>query len=226
MLSLVNGTIAHGKSALYEDASMRLAPGEIKGLVAPNGYGKTTLMRILSGDLSYLKKGAVALNRINMKRDFARKEVVYIPGDASMLYPHLSVKSHLNIVHDVWGSSLSVQDAAEMWGVTGFLNKPVRSLSQGMKQQASLAVASLCSAPYLLLDEPTNALDPINVHLSIENFKHMAQDGTGILISSHILGTLDALCDSIVFVHEKKLKEVPHVEDAQELFERFYMRSS
>lgn len=222
MLRLIDGTIGHGKHVLLQNASLSLRPGEIKGLVAPNGYGKTTLMRVLSGRYKALKGGSVAVNRIVMKGEFTRPDVVYIPGDASMLYANLTVLDHLKMAHDLWESSMGIAETARLWAVEDFLKKPVRALSQGMKQQTSLAVASLCGAKYLLLDEPTNALDPINAQRSVTNFKSMAAQGTGILISSHILGTIDALCNSIAFIRDKGLYEVENVADAQTTFNEFY----
>lgn len=222
MLALEDATIGFGSATLFERASFVLEPGEVKGLVAPNGYGKTTLMRALAGDLCGLRRGAVVLEGRTLCSDFTSEHVFYTPGDASMLHSHLSVAEHLYIVRDLWDSGRSVEKVADACGISGFLNKPVRKLSQGMKQQVSLAVACLSGASYLLLDEPMNALDPLNVQRFSAIIRRLAKRGAGVLVSSHILESIDQLCGSVIFVHERGLEEVPLTAQSAELFRGYY----
>lgn len=155
-------------------------------------------------------------------KDFCSKLVFYMPGDASLLYSHLSVREHLRIARDLWGSDVSMERVAEACGLVGFLGKRVGKLSQGMKQQVSLAVASLSGARYLLLDEPMNALDPLNVQRFSMVIRSMADKGTGVLVSSHILDNIDQLCSSVVLFRDRQLEEAALSESAATLFERYY----
>ena len=223
MLSLCDATIGYGRKELYRDASMTLAPGEVKGLVAPNGYGKTTLMRVLTGDLRRLKRGSVFLSRKRLTHDFRSPDVLYVPGDASMLHADLSARDHLRMARRLWGAEADVEEVAERWGVTPFLRKRTGALSQGMKQQVTLAVASMCAPRYLLLDEPMNALDPFNVRRASEEFTALAAQGTGILISSHILGSVATLCEEALFIRDGTLVQARIAGSLDELFDSFYL---
>lgn len=225
MLSLENATIGYGRNVvLYEKTSLCLEQGQIMGFVAPNGYGKTTLMRILGGDTTCLKTGSVSLDRVQHVRDFSSADVLYVPGDASMLYGGLSVREHVRMAKSLWPTDISPDDVMRDWGLEHFIHKPIRSLSQGMKQQVTLAVAEMSSARYLLLDEPMNALDPINVSRAANRFKKMAEQGRGILISSHILSNIDDLCEKVLFIDNKKIVEVACAGGVEEQFEAYYMR--
>ena len=219
MLGLNHATIGYRGNIVYENASMQVRDGCIQGLIAPNGYGKTTLMRVLAGELAALKRGSVRVGRIECVRDFSRKDVLYLPGDASLLYGRLTVRDHLRQADVLWGPA-PLERVAEEWGLSPFLNKRVNALSQGMKQQVTLALASIARPRYLLLDEPMNALDPLNVDRASRIFSEFAQGGMGILISSHILGNLDKLCSTAYFIERKQLVEHSLDEGAETLFAR------
>ena len=105
----------------------------------------------------------------------------------------------------LWRSQRSIDDVARACKVDGFLSKRVRACSQGMRQQLTLAIAYMTGARYLLLDEPMNALDPTNVQLNSAIMRSMAKQGTGIIMSSHILDNVDQLSDKILFVKDKGL---------------------
>lgn len=222
MLALEGATIGYGCTALLENAELTLNPGEVKGLVAPNGYGKTTLLRVMSGNLRRLRCGCVRLEGREMRTDFCSGHIMYVPGDASMLYGFLSVREHLRIVRDLWESGLSLRDAAEACGVAEFLGRHVGRLSQGMKQQVTLAMAYLSGARYVLLDEPMNALDPLNVQRFSKVIRRMAEHGAGVLVSSHILDNVNQLCTSAIFVRDRRLEEVPLDKGAESLFASYY----
>lgn len=222
MLKLQDGAIGYRARELLSKAELSLEPGSIKGLIAPNGFGKSSLMRVLSGDLAQLRRGSVELDGHEYFDSFANRDVLYVPGDASNLYGHLSLDRHLKIAAKLWRPQVGVDEVIRVWGVAGFIKKPIWSLSSGMKQQASLAIAALCGPKYLLLDEPTNALDPINAARAIRIFEQMVKNGTSILVSSHLLGTIDSLCDSVIFFSGGGLVEVDSGGDASSVFEKCY----
>lgn len=224
MLKLEHATIQFKTHLLFKNSSLTLARGTIKGFVAPNGYGKTTVMRILAGELRPLKYGTVRIDGSAYRSDFRSSEVLYIPGDASLLHPYLTVSDHLRIAASLWSAQKEIEGVVRRCGVSAFAHKRVASLSQGMKQQVALAIAYLCSPHYLLLDEPTNALDPINVQETSKLIEEMSETGTGVLISSHILESLDNLCDSVLLVNNKRIDEVDLDESARDLFRSYYQR--
>ena len=154
MLSAENLTLGYGSHVLLDGVSLEVRRGVITGLVAPNGYGKTTLLRALAGLGAGRVRGLVRVDDIDPRDTPAmRRAVFYAPGDASLLYPALTVREHLRAAADLWGSGLDVEAMARRCGVDGFSTKRVRTLSQGMKQQVTLAIAYLTGARYLLLDD-------------------------------------------------------------------------
>lgn len=222
MLELANATIAHRRQTVFEQASLRLNRGRIIGLVAPNGFGKSTLMRVLSGDMRALKRGAVVIDGARHQSDFTSSQVLYVPGDGSMLHHELTPREHLRIAARLWNTSTSPDEAIERCGIADFARKPVRALSQGMKQQTTLALAYLIRAPYLLFDEPLNGLDPLRTEQAYGIFRELAQAGRGLLISSHILESIDELCDAVALVNDGKLVIGPSGVAAKQLFSAYY----
>lgn len=206
MLSFHHLTLGHGSVTLLEDASLTLCRGEVVGLVAPNGFGKTTLLTTLAGMGGASARGEVCIQGV-APHDGAdlRAKVFYAPGDASLLYPSCTALDHLRMARDLWSSPHDVETLARTCGVDPFLHKRVRSLSQGMKQQLTLAIAYATDAACLLLDEPMNALDPTNVQRNTAILRGLARRGKTIVMSSHILENVDEASDRIVFMTGKGL---------------------
>lgn len=226
MLTLTNFSLGYRGKPLLAHVSLSVQPGSITGLVAPNGHGKTTLLRTIAGCGGGRASGSFAVDGINPRDDVSlRRAIFYAPGDATLLYPGLTAQDHLTMVQRLWMSTLDVKTVAEKTGVATFARKRVRTLSQGMKQQLTLAIAYLTEAPYLLLDEPMNALDPTNVQINSNILRALAQRGTAIVMSSHILDNVDALADRIVFIKDQRLLEhdpAASHEDALDVYRRLY----
>lgn len=198
-------SLAYGMNPVLEDASCEQAPGSITGLIAPNGAGKTTLLEALVALGPTRRAGSVHANGVASAQAAFRKLVLYVPCDAGLLYPNLTAADHIKLAAALWPDKVDMAKLIELCGLTGYLNKPVRAYSSGMKQQLSLAVAYCTGARYLLLDEPMNALDPGNVALNSYIMKRLAAQGTSILLSSHILSNLDELCDSLMVIWDGSL---------------------
>lgn len=198
-------TLAYGMHPVLEDASCEQAPGSITGLIAPNGAGKTTLLEALVALGPTRRAGSVHANGVASAQAAFRKLVLYVPCDAGLLYPNLTAADHIKLAAALWPDKVDTAKLIELCGLAGYLNKPVRAYSSGMKQQLSLAVAYCTGARYLLLDEPMNALDPGNVALNSYIMKRLAAQGTSILLSSHILSNLDELCDSLMVIWDGSL---------------------
>lgn len=192
---------------LLEAAELQLEPGSIKGLVAPNGTGKTTLLRYLAGNRS-LGRGTVTVDGVDASKLSAHdRSVLYVPGDGSLLYGHLSALDHLRMVRDVWRRPFEPEAAASALALEGFARKPVRTLSQGQRQLVSLAVGFCAGARYLFLDEPMNALDPTNIAEQSAQFRRLATEGVAILYSSHLLDNIGQVCDAVVVMCDRGLEE-------------------
>ena len=131
--------------------------------------------------------------------------IFYAPGEGTLLYPGLRAEDHLKMVCDMWPHARDIEEIVEQTQIGEFAKMRIRTLSQGMKQQLTLAIAYATGARYLLLDEPMNALDPSRVDLHSEILRKLADSGTCIIMSSHILDSVDRLCDEILFLKDGKL---------------------
>lgn len=210
MLAFSDLTVRVGTRELLFHVSGEVVPGRVRALVAPNGSGKTTLMRALIAADDIRRSGEIAADSVPLEDAAAyRKLVFYVPGDASILYPLLTVRENLDIVKRCWGSPVDILRLAERCRIDSFLGKRVRFLSLGMRQQVALAVGYLTGARYLLLDEPMNALDPTNLEVNSEIVRSLCGDGVGVLMSSHILGNVDDLADDVLFIKGGKLVSDP-----------------
>lgn len=206
MLSVSHLTLSYRGRVLLDDVSFGLEPGHIMGLVAPNGYGKTTLLKAMAGIKGARVSGIVDVDGLPANQVARRRaRVFYAPGEGTLLYPGMTVAEHLAMTRRLWKSERDPADVARACKIDGFLSKRVRACSQGMKQQLTLAIAYMTGARYLLLDEPMNALDPTNVQINSRILRGLAQRGVGVLMSSHILENVDQLSDEILFVRDGKL---------------------
>lgn len=206
MLSVSHLTLSYRGRVLLDDVSFGLEPGRIMGLVAPNGYGKTTLLKAMAGIKGARVSGIVDVDGLPANQVARRRaRVFYAPGEGTLLYPGMTVAEHLAMTRKLWKSERDPADVARACRIDGFLGKRVRACSQGMKQQLTLAIAYMTGARYLLLDEPMNALDPTNVQLNSRILRGLAQRGAGVLMSSHILENVDQLSDEILFMRDGKL---------------------
>ena len=206
LFSAQNLTLGYRHRTLLHDTSLTLHPGEIVGLIAPNGRGKTTLLEALTGLNAARRAGSVAAEGIPLSHAAAfRAQALYVPCESALLYPNLSAADHIRIASSLWAGKVDTKKLIALCQLDGYLNRSVRAYSSGMKQQLALAVAYCTGARYLLLDEPMNALDPGNVALSSYILKRLAAQGTGVLFSSHILSNVDELCGAVVAIQDGAL---------------------
>lgn len=223
MLSLVVAAIGYGERQLLTDVRIGLVPGEVIGLVAPNGWGKTTLLQVLNGNVKLLGAGRLSLDGdiLPGTADYARS-VHLAPCDDSSLYPHLSVRFHLEATRELWGSSVDIDETVNRLQISPFLDKEISKLSQGMKRQVSLALAITSGARYVLLDEPVNALDPLRAENAGNCIRMLADEGASVLLSSHLPEELDRICDGFLFIKDKKIITMPNSTSCRKLFHDFY----
>ncbi len=156
-----------GPHPALSDVSLDFAPGEMHGVIGPEGAGKTTLMRIILG-LMKAKSGVVEFQRGGRAVDFEeiRPKLAYMPQQQS-LYPDLSIDEHLEFFRDLYGISADLykekrEELLSMTRLAPFVDRPAGNLSGGMYKKLGLMCALLRSPEVMLLDEPTNGVDPIS----------------------------------------------------------------
>ena len=201
-------TVSIGSNVLFKRVTFSLERGEIKGLVAPNGYGKTTLMKLLAGVLGRSYSGTVEVDGVRVDPQTPpRSKIMHVSGDGSLLYDDVTARGHLRLVSDVW-RRFDIIDMASRYGISECLGRPVRYLSLGQKQRLVLGMAQGSGVDYLLLDEPFNGLDPTGIHAAMKTLGAYARGGHGLLVSSHILAELAELCSSVLFLTKIGVVEI------------------
>jgi ABC-2 type transport system ATP-binding protein len=174
----------HGLRAL-DGVNLRVRSGEIYGLLGPNGAGKTTLIRAIVG-LVAPDAGTVTVLGRRMPDVNQLRNIGYMTQQAA-LYPGLSVEENAEFFAAINGAEGGVAEALELVRLGGRRKSVVSTLSGGMRQRLSLACALVHKPKVLLLDEPTVGVDPqLRVELW-EDFRRMAEGGTTIIVSSHVM---------------------------------------
>ncbi len=201
-------TKQYGARAVLRDISLHLPAGEIVGLLGVNGAGKSTLMNIISGYTGF-NSGEVWVNGAEILRDPIRvKRSIGYLGEHPALYSDMTVDEQLNFVFDLrklqGDRAQQLRDVCEKAGIPHVRGRRIQNLSKGYRQRVGLAQALLGNPPLLLLDEPTVGLDPrqmVEMRSLIQNLR----GGHTVIISSHLLNEIDAICDRVIILHEGRI---------------------
>lgn len=196
-----------GTKWVLQDVNLEVARGEIVGLLGPNGAGKSTTMKIITSNL-VPTEGRVRVNGEMVTQDRAtwRKGLGYLP-EQNPLYPELLVDEYLNYVCKLYGvqnPKQAKERVLSLVGLTHVRTRRVGHLSKGYKQRVGLAATLVAMPQTLVLDEPTNGLDP-NQLLEIRALIRNLKEEHAILLSTHIMQEVEAMCDRVVILHEGKI---------------------
>ena len=163
MLDIKKVSLAYRGAKILDGVSVTVEPGERCALVAPNGSGKTTLMKAVGAHI-WPDQGHCLADEIDSARKTAAytSKVLYVPDGGKLLHDDLSVFEHLQATKCLWHSDADLNAVSKQCLTDEMLSKRGKALSQGMKQQASLAIACMSKARYILFDEPTNGFDQTN----------------------------------------------------------------
>jgi ABC-2 type transport system ATP-binding protein len=198
----------YGATRALLGLDLRVDEGEVVGCLGPNGAGKTTLIRLLLG-LLIPTRGRAEIFGLDARRDTvaAHRRLAYVPGEAN-LWPTLSVAETLRLLGQVQGTVDLVYQKELIDRFSLDPSKRVRALSKGNRQKLILIAALASRADLLVLDEPTSGLDPL-MEQAFRLCVHEAKDrGQSVLLSSHILSEVEALCDQIAILRSGSLVEM------------------
>lgn len=201
----------YGSAKVVDDISFDVKKGEILGFLGPNGAGKSTTMNILTGYISS-SGGSVRVCGYDILENpnEVKKRVGYLP-EIPPLYPDMTVSEYLNFVYNLKKVKLGrtkhlkeVMESVDIYNVGGRL---IKNLSKGYKQRVGLAQALVGNPEVLVLDEPTVGLDPRQI-IEIRNvIKKLGTERT-IILSTHILQEVSAVCDRVVIINRGKIAAV------------------
>ena len=209
MLEVTQLKRAYGDFVAVDAVSFRIAKGEIVGLLGHNGAGKTTVMKMLSGYLEpsagHIQFDGLALAD-NSKT--LQQKIGYLP-ESLPVYPEMSVADYLDYAAELKGlrgtaKAAEIKRVMLATDIASKLLAPIATLSRGYKQRVGVAQALLGKPSLLILDEPTNGLDPSQTLQMRELIRSIAKEAT-VILSTHIMQEVDALCDRVLMMRAGKL---------------------
>ena len=208
MIEVKNLSKSYGSKLAVDGISFTAGESEILGFLGPNGAGKSTTMNMLTGYLSS-SGGQALINGVDILEDpvRAKRDIGYLP-ELPPLYLDMTVMEYLNFVYDLKKCKLPrkshLNEICSLVKITDVSRRVIRNLSKGYKQRVGLAQALVGNPKVLILDEPTVGLDPKQIIEIRTLIKKLGRNHT-VILSSHILSEVQAVCDKIVVIDKGKL---------------------
>lgn len=201
--TIITENINHsfGKHPVLAQISLRVDKGEIFGLLGSSGAGKTTLIKILTGQLTQTGGNAMLLGTDTRKLGKAEHGNINIMMDTYGLYERLSVYDNLAFYADIYHTSHDkIVNILKNIGLYDARKTPVMKLSKGMKNRLSLARTLMNDAKILFLDEPTSGLDPATTREIHKILKEQKAKGTTIFLTTHNMHEASSLCEHVALL--------------------------
>jgi ABC-2 type transport system ATP-binding protein len=197
----------YGTQLALDDVSFEIKSGEIVGFIGPNGAGKSTMMKIICGYIP-VTSGIVRVDNFDVVENSfeVRKHLGYLP-EHNPLYPEMYVKEYLEFVGHIYKIKELRKRLSEIISKTGLgqeQHKKISALSKGYRQRVGLAQALIHDPAVLVLDEPTTGLDP-NQIVEIRNLISEAGKSKTILLSTHIMQEVEAICHRTIIINKGKI---------------------
>lgn len=208
LIEVKNLTKHYGDKKAVNNISFKANDGEILGFLGPNGAGKSTTMNILTGYLSSTS-GEALINGIDILEDpiGAKKQIGYLP-ELPPLYLDMTVREYLYFIYDLKGCTLPrnthLKEICELVKIENVYDRMIKNLSKGYRQRVGLAQALVGNPNVLVLDEPTVGLDPKQIIEIRTLIKKLGKNHT-VILSSHILSEVQAVCDRIVVINQGRI---------------------
>ena len=208
MIEVKNLTKRYGNNVALDHVSFTVEDGTILGFLGPNGAGKSTTMNIVTGYLS-ATEGTVTISGHDIldEPNEARRLIGYLP-ELPPLYLDMTVKEYLDFMYDLKKVKLPrekhIREICALTKIQNVYKRLIGNLSKGYRQRVGIAQALLGNPPVLILDEPTVGLDPKQI-IEIRNLiKNLGRNHT-IILSSHILSEVQAVCERVIIINSGKL---------------------
>lgn len=222
MIEVLNLTKKYAEHTAVSDLTFTVEDNQVYGFLGPNGAGKSTTMNIITGCLS-ATEGSVKINGYDIFDDAieAKKLIGYLP-EIPPLYVDMTPKEFLGFIADAkkvkkTDKNAQIESAMEKTGIKSVENKLIKSLSKGYRQRVGIAQALIGNPAIIILDEPTVGLDPKQIIEIRELIKDLGKEHT-VILSSHILSEVQAICGKILIIAKGKLVACDTPEKLEEMF--------
>ena len=224
MIQIQNLVKRFGSKYAVDDISFGIDEGEIVGFLGPNGAGKSTTMNIITGYMSSTS-GTVSIGGIDILENptEAKRFIGYLP-EQPPLYLDMTVREYLNFVYELKGCKLNrkkhLAEICEVVKIADDFNKNrlIKNLSKGYKQRVGIAQALVGNPRVIILDEPTVGLDPKEI-IEIRNLIRTLGETHTVILSTHILPEVQAVCDRILIINAGKIVADEKTENISKMIE-------
>ena len=207
MIELLNCTKRYGELIAVDNLSLTVRESEIFGLLGPNGAGKSTSIKMMVG-LLRPDSGDVKINGHSMNEDpIAAKQVLAYVPEKGYVFEKLTAWEYLTFIGGLYHLQEDIfrKNASEylnIFGLAEWKDELISSFSMGMKQRVLLTSAFMRNPKVIILDEPHNGLDPKGVRLLKDILFKLRNEGTTILLSTHIIAIAEQICDEIAIINK------------------------
>ncbi|MBP2058927.1 ABC-2 type transport system ATP-binding protein [Lactobacillus colini] len=221
MLKIKNVSLAFGEHQVLDNLNLEFKQGQIIGLVAPNGTGKSTLINVILHNL-IPQRGEVEYDSLtyssNKNEVKLHKSICAFP-DQNDLFPYMTGRDHLKLYADLWhNSSSSVNEIISQLQMASYIDKKTATYSLGMKQRLCFAMVVAADTSVMLLDEIMNGLDPQNVSLISDVLIELKRKGKLLIMASHLLQNLQLYADRVLFLKSGHVIQDINLQDNKELY--------
>jgi ABC-2 type transport system ATP-binding protein len=205
LLRTENLTKHYGSFVALDGLTFEVAPGEVVGLLGPNGSGKTTALRLMLGFLKPTSGSAAIGGHDCWSQSVdARRKVAYLPGELR-LYENMTGRQLIHFLCKLREQPVNgeVESLARKFDID--IDRPIAHLSSGMKRKVALLQVLAPHASLVIMDEPTNTLDPNMRELLLEQVARARDRGQAVLFSSHVLSEVERVCDRVAILQKGRL---------------------
>lgn len=207
-LENVTGGYSVRKPVIHE-LSFKLQPGEMVGLIGLNGAGKSTTIKHILGLLTPFSGKIRIGDKLEDERTHEKKIMAYVP-ESPLLYDELTVYEHLRLTAMAYGLEEPVfkqrmNELAERFQMEPHLKRLPNHLSKGMRQKVMIMNAFMADPKLYIIDEPFLGLDPLGIRSLLDLLVEKTNQGAAILMSSHILSTMEKYCDRFIVLHHGRM---------------------
>lgn len=202
------------------DVTFSIKEREIFGFLGPSGAGKTTLIKLLTGQLSPdAGTGALLGHSLKDMTKPVMRQKIGVLSDNSGLYERLTIQENLVLYRDLYNlPKEAVDEALAFVNLSEHRKKRVTHLSKGMRQRVTLARTIMHKPKILFLDEPTSALDPANTAHIYRGLRALNEQGTTIFLTTHDMAEAENLCNRVAFLHDGLIQAIGTVEELKDQY--------
>lgn len=209
MIKCKNVAKSFDDKAVLKGISFDITEGQIFGLLGPSGAGKTTLIKILTGQLSFDGGEVITLDKEIEKLTGEDKRKIGIMMDQFGVYERLSCSDNLKIYADIYGIQYSkIKEILQYVGLGGAEKRSASKLSKGMEARLRLARVFMHSPKLIFLDEPTSGLDPKSMQAIHKLILDKKKEGCTIFLTTHNMDEAAKLCDTVALLNEGEIVEI------------------